>query len=200
MIILNLNKRYGDTPVLRGFSASFEKGEISALMGPSGCGKTTLFRILLGIEKRDSGEIFDLGRTVAVFQEDRLSEPLSAIMNVCLGKEGATRKEAAELLSALGLSEDMEKPVRELSGGMRRRVSIARALIADADTVLLDEPFSALDEDTKAQVLAFTKGALAGKTVLLITHDADEARAFAGNRIYPFLAHQAEKANKNLKI
>ena len=161
-------------------------------MGPSGCGKTTLFRILLGIEESDSGEILDLGRAVAVFQEDRLSEPLSAVWNVCLGKEGAKPQEARTLLSALGLSEDMEKPVSALSGGMRRRVSIARALIADADTVLLDEPFSALDEDTKAQVMAYTKEALAGKTVLLITHDADEAREFAGNRIYPFLAHQAE--------
>jgi ABC-type nitrate/sulfonate/bicarbonate transport system ATPase subunit len=73
---------------------------------------------------------------------------------------------------------------------MRRRVAIARALIADADTVLLDEPFSALDEATKASVMEFTRKALAGKTVLLITHDSEEARAFAGNRIYPFLSHQ----------
>ncbi len=190
MIILNLCKSYGERAVLTNFSAHFEKGEISALMGPSGCGKTTLLRLLLGIEMADAGEIRALGRSVAVFQEDRLSEPLSAIENVRLGRKDATRKEAMALLSSLGLSEDMEKPVSALSGGMRRRVAIARALIADADTVLLDEPFSALDEDTKAEVLAFTRTALAGKTVLLITHDVDEARAFAGNRIYPFLAHQ----------
>ena len=183
MIILNLCKSYGERAVLTNFSAHFEKGEISALMGPSGCGKTTLLRLLLGIEMADAGEIRALGRSVAVFQEDRLSEPLSAIENVRLGRKDATRKEAMALLSSLGLSEDMEKPVSALSGGMRRRVAIARALIADADTVLLDEPFSALDEDTKAEVLAFTRTALAGKTVLLITHDVDEARAFAGNRI-----------------
>ena len=192
MTILNLEKSYGGVPVLRGFSAHFEKGEISALMGPSGCGKSTLLRILLGIEKADAGSVRGIGRAVAVFQEDRLSEPLSATENVRLGRQGATRREAEALLSALGLPEDMGKPVSSLSGGMRRRVSIARALIADADTVLLDEPFSALDEDTKAYVLTFTREALAGKTVLLITHDADEAREFAGNRIYPFLAHQAE--------
>lgn len=190
MIILNLCKSYGEKTVLQNFSAHFEKGEISALMGPSGCGKTTLLRILLGIEEKDEGEILSLGRVVAVFQEDRLSEPLSAVKNVCLGRKDATDGEAKQLLSALGLSEDMEKPVRELSGGMRRRVSIARALIADADTVLLDEPFSALDEDTKACVMEFTRESLRGKTVLLITHDLDEARAFAGNRIYPFLVHQ----------
>ena len=190
MTVLNLEKSYRGTPVLRGFSANFAEGEISALMGPSGCGKTTLLRILLGIEEADAGSIRGVGRAVAVFQEDRLSEPLSAIENVRLGKKDATREQAKALLSALGLSEDMGKPVSELSGGMRRRVSIARALIADADTVLLDEPFSALDDDTKAQVMAYTKQALAGKTVLLITHDIDEARAFAGNRIYPFLVHQ----------
>jgi NitT/TauT family transport system ATP-binding protein len=190
MTILNLCKSYGEKAVLKNFSAHFDAGEISALMGPSGCGKTTLFRILLGIEEKDAGEVRGGGKTVAVFQEDRLSEPLSAIMNVRLGRQGATAQEAEALLSALGLAEDAEKPVKELSGGMRRRVAIARALIADADTVLLDEPFSALDETTKASVMEFTRKALAGKTVLLITHDSEEARAFAGNRIYPFLSHQ----------
>lgn len=190
MTILNLCKSYGEKAVLVNFSAQFDRGEISAIMGPSGCGKTTLFRILLGIEDADAGEIRNLGKAVAVFQEDRLSEPLSAIMNVRLGRKGASPDEAKALLAALGLAADAEKPVRELSGGMRRRVSIARALISDADTVLLDEPFSALDEDTKASVVAFTKAALAGKTVLLITHDIDEARSFAGNRLYPFSAHQ----------
>lgn len=190
MTVLNLCKSYGEKAVLNNFSAHFDAGEISALMGPSGCGKTTLFRILLGIEKADAGEVRGLGRAVAVFQEDRLSEPLSAIKNVCLGRRGATPDEAKALLSALGLAEDAEKPVKELSGGMRRRVSIARALIADADTVLLDEPFSALDEETKASVMRFTQKALEGKTVVLITHDIEEARAFAENRVYPFLSHQ----------
>ena len=190
MTILNLCKSYGEKAVLKNFSAHFDAGEISALMGPSGCGKTTLFRILLGIEEKDAGEVRGGGKTVAVFQEDRLSELLSAIMNVRLGRQGATAQEAEALLSALGLAEDAEKPVKELSGGMRRRVAIARALIADADTVLLDEPFSALDETTKASVMEFTRKALAGKTVLLITHDSEEAHAFAGNRIYPFLSHQ----------
>ena len=190
MTVLNLCKSYGEKAVLKNFSAHFDAGEISALMGPSGCGKTTLFRILLGIEEKDAGEVRGGGKTVAVFQEDRLSEPLSAIMNVRLGRQGATAQEAEALLSALGLAEDAEKPVKELSGGMRRRVAIARALIADAVTVLLDAPFSALDETTKASVMEFTRKALAGKTVLLITHDSEEARAFAGNRIYPFLSHQ----------
>lgn len=189
MTVLNLCKSYGDKAVLTDFSICFQKGEISAVMGPSGCGKTTLFRILLGIEKADSGEVRG-GKAVAVFQEDRLSEPLSSVRNVCLGNPKATREEAKTLLAALGLADDMEKPVKELSGGMRRRVSIARALIADADTVLLDEPFSALDEDTKTSVMAFTRQALKGKTVVLITHDLDEARAFAGNRIYSFSSHQ----------
>lgn len=180
MTITNVTKSYEGKRVLDGFSAQFPEGKISALMGPSGCGKSTLLRLILGIESPDNGEIFRDGeRTSAVFQEDRLSEPLTARMNVRLGREDATIKEAEALLCALGLRGHTGKPVSSLSGGMRRRVAIARALIADADTVLLDEPFSALDEETKREVIACVKAHLAGKTVLLVTHDTAEAQAFA---------------------
>lgn len=180
MIISNITKKYGEKTVLDSVSFSFPKGKISALMGPSGCGKSTLFRLILGIEAPDSGSILHDGkRFSAVFQEDRLAEPLSACRNVLLGRRDADVAEAEALLRALGLDKDMRKPVSALSGGMRRRVAIARALIADADTVLLDEPFSALDENTKRDVIAFVRQHLTGKTVLLVTHDASEARDFA---------------------
>lgn len=180
MRVVNVNKRYDDKVVLSDFSASFTDGKITAIMGPSGCGKTTLLRLLLGLEKPDIGDIFlPAGRVAAVFQEDRLSEPLSAVANIRLVCPAMTRTAARDLLLALGFKEeDCGKSVSTLSGGMRRRVAIARAVAADADTVILDEPFSALDATTKETVIAFLKNALLGKTVLLVTHDEREAQSF----------------------
>lgn len=175
----NVNKRYENKPVLSDLCLEIPSGAFTALMGASGVGKTTIARILLGIEAPDEGSVTGLpARRAAVFQEDRLIPSLSAVQNVRLGRRGATRAEAGELLAALGLASDAEKPAAALSGGMRRRVAIARALLADADFYLLDEPFSGLDEDTKGEVMAYVKHRLAGKTVLLITHDAGEARFF----------------------
>ena len=181
MRVVNLNKRYGDKVVFRDFSAGFAQGKITAIMGPSGCGKTTLLRLLLGLETPDSGEILlPSGKTVAVFQEDRLSEPLSAVANIRLVCPDMTRTAARDLLLALGFKEeDCGKPVSTLSGGMRRRVAIARALAVNADTVILDEPFSALDAETKQTVMTLLKQRLAEKTVLLVTHDEREAQNFA---------------------
>ena len=181
MRVDNVRKSYGQKVVLSDFSADFAEGRITAVMGPSGCGKTTLLRLLLGLEQPDSGEITRKGGAVAaVFQEDRLSEPLSAVANVRLVRPALSRASARGLLAELGLSEeDVTKSVSTLSGGMRRRVALARAIAADADTVVLDEPFSALDEATKASVMMAVKEHLRGKTVLLVTHDAKEAESFA---------------------
>lgn len=184
MKIRNLSKSYGDKVVLRDFNAKFPRGHHVALMGPSGCGKTTLLRLILGLEEPDGGEILRRGRAVAVFQEDRLSPPLSAVSNLRLVRPSLKKEEARALLARLGLEEDADRPVSTLSGGMSRRVAIARALVADADTVLLDEPFSALDDATKREVMAVVKEYLAGKTVLFVTHDEDEARAFADEIFY----------------
>ena len=181
MRVDNVRKSYGHKVVLSDFSADFAEGRITAVMGPSGCGKTTLLRLLLGLEQPDSGEITRKeGAVAAVFQEDRLSEPLSAVANVRLVRPALSRASARGLLAELGLSEeDVTKSVSTLSGGMRRRVALARAIAADADTVVLDEPFSALDEATKASVMMAVKEHLRGKTVLLVTHDAKEAESFA---------------------
>ncbi|MBQ9736324.1 MAG: ABC transporter ATP-binding protein [Clostridia bacterium] len=186
MIILqNVNKRYENKVILSNLCLEIPSGEFTALMGASGVGKTTLSRLLLGLEEPDGGSVTGVPeRRAAVFQEDRLIPSLSAVQNVRLGKRGATRAAAQRLLSALGLEKDAEKPASALSGGMRRRVAIARALLADADFYLLDEPFSGLDDETKAQVMDVVKRALAGKTVLLITHDEAEARFFTERVLY----------------
>ena len=180
MTLTNVTKTFDGKTVIDNLSLHFEEGKITALMGPSGCGKTTVLRLLMGLEKPDAGVVEPYtGIPAAVFQEDRLSEPLSALQNVRLGRKGATKAEAAELLALLGLANDAHKAVSTLSGGMRRRVAMARALIANADTVFLDEPFSALDGDTKTAVMDLLRRALAGKTVVLVTHDESEAAAFA---------------------
>lgn len=165
-------------PVLTGLSLTLPEGEITALMAPSGAGKTTLLRLLMGIEKPDTGEIAGLEgqKLAAVFQEDRLLEHLSAVGNIRLVSPALNRERVREALSRFGLAAAADQPVRELSGGMRRRVALLRALLHDADTVFLDEPFNALDEDTRAQVIRETAALLKGRTALLVTHDEDEAR------------------------
>lgn len=185
MRIEGLYKEYDGVTVLAGLTAEIKEGAVTALMGRSGIGKTTLLRILLGLETADAGKVLDLsGPVVAVFQEDRLSEPLSAIQNARLGRRDATKEEAKAVLAALGLSEDVScRPVSTLSGGMRRRVALARALLSDAPTVLLDEPFTGLDEKTKGEIVPYMKRALVGKTVLLVTHDEEEAALLASERL-----------------
>ena len=176
MILENVNKSFQNKQVLTDFSAEFPGGKITAVMGRSGCGKTTLLRLILGLDLPDSGRILENeGKKAAVFQEDRLVGVLNGVENVRLGRQGASREEAMELLTALGLKDHAEKSVSSLSGGMRRRVAIARALIANADILLLDEPFGALDALTKEDVISFVKEKVKGKTVIFVTHDPAEA-------------------------
>ncbi len=179
IVINGLCKRYGELVVFDGFSARFAAGRITCLMGRSGRGKTTLLRILLGLESADGGEIEGLpARFSAVFQENRLCEEFSATENVQIAAPHRTREEIRETLSSLLLDgEAQKKPVSELSGGMRRRVAIARALLAEGELLVMDEPFKGLDEETRDTVIAFVKGAVAGRTVILVTHDEADAEA-----------------------
>lgn len=176
----NVYKRYGAAKVLQGVSARLSG--CTVLMGPSGCGKTTLSRLILGLEKPDNGHIQAPGKLVAVFQEDRLCPQLSAVENVALVCGRAV--EAAGVvraLKALGLEgESLQKPAAELSGGQKRRVALARALLAPADGVVLDEPFKGLDEAACLRAMEWTKRAAGGRWLLLITHDEAQARYFGG--------------------
>ncbi len=179
IVVRNLEKRYGKLTVLDGFSAVFPAGEITCIMGRSGCGKTTLLRLLLGLEKPSGGEIEGLpARMSAVFQEDRLCEELSAFGNVRLVAPKRTEEDIRAALAALLLDgEAQTKPVSELSGGMRRRVAIARALLAEGELILMDEPFKGLDEGTRETVITYVKEMTAGRTVILVTHDEEDATA-----------------------
>lgn len=174
MILSHLKKRYGDEIVLDDVTLTLPEGRLSALVGPSGSGKTTLLRILAGLEKPEAGDLSPLeGKRISmVFQENRLCPNLSAWANVKLVTDKYT---ARHLLEELGLSDSLSKPCREFSGGMQRRVALARALAAPYDLLLLDEPFTGLDPDTKKRVIEVTRHSIRGKTTLIVTHDPIEA-------------------------
>ena len=177
--VRDLTKSYGDSLVLDHVSLNLESGCPCCLMAPSGAGKTTLFRILMGLETPDRGTITGLEglRLSAVFQEDRLCENLNPVSNLRLVTLALSRTAAAEALAAVGLTDCQRQPARELSGGMRRRVAILRALLAEYDLLFLDEPFKGLDQETKEIVMADTRRRCAGRTVLFVTHDPAELEA-----------------------
>ena len=140
-------RSFGEKQVLRDFSHTFPQGELTVVMGPSGCGKTTLLSLLLGLQAPDRGEILGLEglKKSAVFQEDRLCENTTAQANLRLVNPSLTREQANQALTALGLGDSLSQPVREFSGGMKRRVAILRALLAPYDVLLCDEPFQGED-------------------------------------------------------
>ncbi len=178
-ILKGVGKRYGDQWVLRDLDLTLEG--VNVLMAPSGRGKTTLARLLLGLEQPDSGSLVVDGQIVAQFQEDRLCSQLSAVGNVALCCPQLGREQIETALARLGLcEEDWAKPARQLSGGQARRVALARALLAPAEGVILDEPFKGLDEETRQRAMDWVHRALNGRWLLLITHDEQEAGAFGG--------------------
>ena len=177
--ICSLKKAYAEKKVLNGVSFTIESGKGFCLIGPSGCGKTTLLRILMGLEKQDEGVIRGIERLKisAVFQEDRLLDHLNAIKNVwfvCGSDEMTIRKELSKILP----SESLDQPVIQLSGGMRRRVAIVRAMMKESDLILMDEPFTGLDGETKRVVIDYMKQKIKGKMFLLSTHQEEDAKLF----------------------
>jgi ABC-type nitrate/sulfonate/bicarbonate transport system ATPase subunit len=176
--ISNLYKSYGEHTVISDLSMSFSEGERVAFMAPSGCGKTTLLRVLSGLEKPDEGSVFLKEQAAFLFQEPRLLPEFTLLTNLTAVMEGKNKKErAAEALLKVGLSGEEKKYPHQLSGGMAQRAALARALVTGRRIFFLDEPFKGLDSETKRQILALCKEALADKTVLLVTHDEGEARA-----------------------
>ncbi len=178
-----LSKSYGENAVLSGFTHIFPAGKTTAVMGASGCGKTTLLGLLTGLIRPDGGSVSGAVFS-AVFQEDRLCENLTAAANIRL-VTGRTRSsgDISRALAAVGLADCADKPVRELSGGMKRRVALVRALLAEYSAIVLDEPFKGLDEATGAQVAEYCRRMLTGKTAVLVTHDSSDCEALSAAEI-----------------
>ena len=178
IVIKDLCKSYGENKVLKSLDAVIEKGRISCLMGPSGEGKTTLLNILMGLEKADSGVIENLPQNKsAVFQEDRLCESFSAFTNVKIVSDRLADQTIIAHLKQVGLGEAVNQKVSTLSGGQKRRVALVRAILAEKDVLFLDEPFKGLDEDTKKIVTDYLLSNTADTTVIMVTHDTDEAES-----------------------
>lgn len=168
---------YGDTVVLQDVSWRLPENGIVCLWGPSGCGKTTFLRLLAGLESPRGGKLLRRSKRVSmVFQEDRLLPWLTAVQNVMV--VGVDETVAVEYLQALGLTaEEMQSLPSNLSGGQQRRVALARALAADSDYLLLDEPFNGLDENTWQNVIPLIAAYAEKKTVVLVTHIREQAEA-----------------------
>jgi len=161
-------KSFDSRQVLSDFSAVYEAGQTYVLNSPSGSGKTTLLHILAGLLSPDSGSVRGTGACSMVFQEDRLCMGYSAVKNVELVTGDSLR--AREALEELLEPETLQKPCRELSGGMKRRVALVRAMEAVSDYVLLDEPFTGMDADTRIRAEKYIREKQNGRMIILVTH------------------------------
>ncbi len=183
IIFENVKKRYEDIVVFDNLNLSLLDHKINCVMGYSGRGKTTLIRLLMKLEKFDSGTIIGLEnlKISAVFQEDRLCENLDVYTNILLPhiyKESYTKITKAKIdqgLASIGLAGLGNKKVNTLSGGMKRRVAILRAMYMDFDLLILDEAFKGLDDEVKLKTIEFVKSESKNKTIIYITHDKVEA-------------------------
>lgn len=181
IVISNVSKQYGDNKVLDHVSFTFQDGSTTCIMGESGVGKTTLLGIIMG-KHYDQGEVQTSKKLSVVFQEDRLCDNLSPISNVlmvCNGMLNHCDKIKEELMMVLP-EECLYKKVSELSGGMRQRVAIVRAMIADSDTILMDEPFKGLDDSTKAMVITYIKLRQNTRTLIVSTHNQQDCKHLGG--------------------
>ncbi len=182
----HVSKAYGEQQILRDLCCVFPEGKTTCIRGRSGCGKTTLIRLLLGLDIPDKGKIEGISdrKISAVFQEDCLCENLSAASNIRLVcTETISDRELEEAYKAVAL----QKPVRELSGGMRRRVSILRALLADSDCVIMDEPLRGLDEKTRTKTIDYILKKTEGKTLIFVTHEEQEAVWLKADKTLKFM-------------
>ena len=177
--ISHLTKRFGEKMLFEDLDLTLTAPAV--LWAPSGWGKTTLLRILMGLEMPTSGTVQGVGKVSAVFQEDRLCPQLTAVENVALvlpGPMDQYKKQIEKDFQQLGLDDAaLSLPARKLSGGQKRRAALLRALWAESDTLLLDEPFTGMDPETMKKAAALLKARCQDRNVLLATHDREAIEA-----------------------
>jgi NitT/TauT family transport system ATP-binding protein len=214
LAIEHLGKAFGDLQALSDINLAVERGEFISVVGPSGCGKTTFLRIVAGLESASAGEVVLDGRAVHgpggdrgfVFQTDNLLPWRTVLANAIIGREiaGQLGPEAVRrtmaLLKLVGLEGFEQYYPRQLSGGMRQRVNLARALAIDPEVLLMDEPFSSLDAQTREimQTELLRIWEEGRKTVLFVTHQIDEA-VFLSDRVLVF-ARRPGRLRENVAI
>lgn len=181
----NKNNKKGEISVLDDFSLNLADIGVTALFGKSGCGKTTLINVISGLVSCSSGEILSVPENISyIFQEDRLIPWINVLHNVLVVSDKRTDKlansvRAEYLLGRLGLSEDIYKYPDELSGGMKRRVNIARAFMRSFDLLIMDEPFKGLDMKIRNNAMTLVREEIGEKPVIFVSHDIDEVLMMA---------------------
>ena len=187
--LINIEKNFGNKKIYDKFSLTFEERKINCILGKSGCGKSTLLNIIANLEEINSGEIIGVPEKISyVFQEDRLIEWNSIYTNMELPLLKFYTKDEREekiknILREVELGDSMNSYPKELSGGMRQRANIARALLYNGELLLMDEPFKSLDKSSKEDIIEiFKKNHLEkNNTVIMVTHDINEALNLGDN-------------------
>ena len=179
-----IQKSFGEKCVLSGFSMEAAEGERVCILGPSGGGKTTLLNIIAGLIQPDSGEVrLPEGKISYVFQEYRLLPWLTAEENITAAA-GCSKELARRILAAMELGEERKGYPDDFSGGMKQRLSIARALAFDSTVILMDEPFKGLDPELRERIIARVDEYCQNRTLILVTHDRTECELMKCTKIY----------------
>jgi NitT/TauT family transport system ATP-binding protein len=201
----SVGRSFGSLEVFRDLTLEIEPGEFVAIVGPSGCGKTTLLNLMAGFDRPTAGKLESTGRKRMVFQQDGLFPWLTVCENIALGlrdiKDKSERKrQIEELLRLIRLEDFGQHYPHQLSGGMRQRVELARALAGSSDILLMDEPFSALDYLTRLTMRQELARLLAKRprTVVLVTHDIEEAAQLADRVLV--LSERPARIQRELRI
>ncbi len=174
LILEDVTVSFGEKKVLDHLKARFDGDGIYCIMGASGCGKTTLLRVCAGLQETAGGRVY--GKIGMVFQEDRLCRQLSALNNVLLTADPRYSTEnVISLLSEIFPQEALRQPAEQLSGGMKRRLAVARAVLSDAERLLLDEPFAGLDEANRERLISWILQNRNGRLLIVTTHEEADA-------------------------
>ncbi len=185
VLVRNLEKSFNGEKILGGIDLDVKMGEVVGIVGPNGTGKSTLVKILVGVEKPDSGEVSVSGSLSVVYQEDYLLPWKKLYDNICLGLRFKGKEcNPSKVARKLGIEGFLERYPKEVSGGTRRKAAIARALLLDFDVLILDEPFTGLDENSKETLISIIMElANSGKAVLVVSHQLEELFRVA-HRVY----------------